>query len=220
MRRMRDLPAAERPREKMRARGPESLSDVELIAVLLGKGSRDSDVLAVAERALRLFDKSHNAMALDALVKIDGIGEAKACVLAAAMEFGRRRIRPYGVKISQPTDLLPLIRHYADRPQEHLLCMSLNGAHEVIATRVVTVGLVDVTAVHPREVFAAPITDRAACIVLAHNHPTGTVQPSAEDAHITREIRAAGDVLGIALLDHIIFSFDKHYSFREAGDWD
>jgi DNA repair protein RadC len=111
-----------------------------------------------------------------------------------------------------------LIRHYADRKQEHVLVTSINGANEVIATRVITVGTVNHSIVHAREVFAEPITDRAAMIILAHNHPSGSVRPSKSDVKVTRRIADAGDLLNIPLIDHIIFSHGDYYSFAEH-DW-
>jgi DNA repair protein RadC len=104
--------------------------------------------------------------------------------------FARRRIRPEGFKISFPPDVLPLIQHYADRKQEPFICISLNGAKEVIAVRTVSVGLVDKTHIHPREVFADPITDRASAIIGAHNHPAGSLTPSKEDIAVTQNSRS------------------------------
>jgi DNA repair protein RadC len=143
------------------------------------------------------------------------VGPAKATLIAASLEFARRRIRPEGIKIKTPVDVLPLVRHYGDRKQEHFLCISLNGANEIITTRVVSVGLVNKTQVHPREVFADPITDRASAVILAHNHPSGDLTPSKEDILLTRQLKEAGETLGIAVLDHIIFSQKGHYSFLE-----
>jgi DNA repair protein RadC len=154
---------------------------------------------------------------LDKLQEIEGVGPAKASLIAAALEFARRRIRPEGLKISFPPDVLPLIRHYGDRKQEHFICISLNGANEVVAHRVVSVGLVNKTQVHPREVFADPITDRASAIIVAHNHPSGELKPSKEDTEITKQMKAAGETLGIKLLDHIIFNQKEYYSFLEKG---
>jgi DNA repair protein RadC len=113
--------------------------------------------------------------------------------------------------------VLPLIRHLADRKQEHFVCVSLNGANEVIATRIVSVGLVNRTQVHPREVFADPITDRATAVIVAHNHPSGSLEPSREDLDITRQIKSAGEILGIKLLDHVVFNQKGYYSFCEKG---
>ena len=126
---------------------------------------------------------------------------------------------PEGIKIETPVDVLPLVRHYGDRRQEHFLCISLNGANEVITTRIVSVGLVNKTQVHPREVFAEPITDRASAVILAHNHPSGNLAPSKEDLQITQQLKEAGETLGITVLDHIIFGQKGHYSFLEQGEF-
>lgn len=136
--------------------------------------------------------------------------------LRAALELGRRQYGS-GTRVGSPRDLYPLVAHYADRKQERFLCVSLNGAHEIIATRVVTVGLVNRTMVHPREMFADPITDRACAVVLAHNHPSGKLEPSAEDRDITKRLVEAGEVLGIAVLDHLVISTTGYYSFVEHG---
>ncbi len=125
---------------------------------------------------------------------------------------------PSATRITVPSDILPVVRHYADRKQEHFLCLSLNGAHEVQSVRVVSIGLVNRTIVHPREVFADPLTDRAAAVVVAHNHPSGRVDPSMEDRDVTRRLKQAGDTLGIRLLDHLVFSTKGYYSFLEHGE--
>jgi DNA repair protein RadC len=217
MRKISEIPEPDRPREKLLEKGANSLSDIELVAVLLGKGTQRQDVMSVARRVLRTLDASSDRVDLKDLLKIEGIGPAKAALLSAALEFARRRIRPEGVKISLPPDVLPLIRHYADRKQEHFICISLNGAHEVISTRIVSVGLVNKTQVHPREVFADPITDRASAIIVAHNHPSGGLYPSKEDIEVTKQLKSAGEILGIRLLDHIIFNHKGYYSFLEDG---
>lgn len=202
----------------MHAKGPEALSDHELLAILLGSGTKNSDVMTVAGRILKILD-GNKKLSLDELKKIEGVGPAKATLIAAALEFARRRIRPEGIKISFPADVLPLIQHYADRKQEHFICVSINGANEVIKCRVVSVGLVNKTQVHPREVFADPITDRASAIIVAHNHPAGTLTPSTEDKEITVQLKLSGETLGIRLLDHIIFNQKGYYSFLEHGEF-
>ncbi|MDH7600048.1 MAG: DNA repair protein RadC [Sedimentisphaerales bacterium] len=217
MRSIKDLPSHERPREKLIAKGAKALSDQELLAILLGKGTSRHDVLAIASRLSALIDQKGPSTTTDELLGIEGIGHAKACLIAAAFEFVRRRIRPEGVRINCASDVVQLIRHYADRRQEYFLCISLNGAHEVIQTRVVTIGLVDQSHVHPREVFADPITDRASAVILAHNHPSGQLEPSREDIHVSERLKVAGDVLGIKVLDHIIFTTKGYYSLAEHG---
>lgn len=215
MKSIHDIPAMDRPREKLHRKGPRALSDQELLAILLGSGSRGEDVMRVAARILSALDGGRVEPQTTDLQKIKGVGPAKAAVIAAALEFARRRIRPEGVTVTEPPAVLPLIRHYADRKQEHFLCISLSGAKEVLATRVVSIGLVDQTPVHPREVFADPIVDRAAAIIVAHNHPGGSLTPSEHDLAMTRRLAAAGDTLGIELLDHIIFNTRGYYSLKE-----
>jgi len=220
MKRISDIPLQDRPREKLRQNGAQSLSDQELLTILLGSGTRGQDVMGVAKRLLKVLDETSANPMLEDLTGIDGIGPAKATLVSAALEFARRRIRPEGFKIAFPTDVLPLIRHMADRKQEHFLCISLNEANEVIATRTISVGLVNKTQVHPREVFADPITDRAAAVIIAHNHPAGSVTPSKDDVEITRKLKVAGETLGIRVLDHIIFSHKGYYSFLENNKLD
>lgn len=216
--RIADLPKHDRPREKMQSKGAGALSDTELVAILLGFGTKGHDVMTVAERIVRLVDDQHGRPDPADLQRLEGVGPAKVTLIAAALEFARRRIRPEGNKIKTPVDVLPLVRHYGDRKQEHFLCISLNGANEVITTRVVSVGLVNKTQVHPREVFADPITDRASAIILAHNHPSGDLSPSKEDLQVTRQLKEAGETLGITVLDHIIFNQKGHYSLLELGE--
>ncbi|MFZ1985310.1 MAG: DNA repair protein RadC [Desulfatitalea sp.] len=215
MKRIQDLPVLERPREKLRSKGAQALSDMELLAVLLGSGSRQYDVLALAAKLLRRLDQTGPTPSVEDLLAVHGVGCAKASLVVAGLEFARRRIRPHGFKIAFPPDAYPLIRHIADRSQEHFLCISLNGANEVIALRTVSVGLVNRALVHPREVFADPITDRAAAIIVAHNHPSGNLAPSQDDLAVTRQLKEAGTTLGIRLLDHIIFNYEKYYSLLE-----
>ena len=211
------IPKHDRPREKLLAKGARALSDQELLAVLLGKGTSGTDVMALAGKLARVMDEKGLDVRSEDLMQLAGIGDAKATLLLAAIEFARRRIKPEGVKIEMPADVLPLIRHYADRKQEHFLCTTVNGANEVIAVRVISIGLADRSPVHPREVFADAVADRASGIIVAHNHPAGGLEPSAADVEVTGQLKAAGSVVGIALLDHIIFNRNGYYSFLEAG---
>lgn len=218
MKKLSEIPILERPREKLQLKGARALSDLELLAILVGKGTKKRDVLAVADEILKVLDPSNEHLKLETLQKIEGVGLAKATTIAAALEFSRRRIHPEGFRIKSPPDILPLIIHLADRKQEHFVCVSLNGANEVITSRIVSVGLLNKTQVHPREVFADPITDRAAAVIVAHNHPSGELKPSKEDVEVTKRLKISGDTLGIRLLDHIIFSHKGYYSFLEHGE--
>lgn len=198
--------------------GAESLRDAELVAVILGTGTRGRSVHALARDVMAVLDREHGPPSPTSLMRLAGLGDAKVASLCAGFELARRVLCPNRKKIAMPTDVLPMVARFADRNQEHFLCVSLNGAHEVIAVRVVSVGLVNRTMVHPREVFADAITDRAAAVVVAHNHPSGSVTPSGEDRAITRRLVEAGSTLGIPVLDHVVFSATDHYSFLERGE--
>jgi len=218
MRSIRSLPVAERPRERLLASGPAHLSDGELLAILIGCGTKGAPLGQIASEVLALLDRQADAVELRDLMAIRGMGATKATQIAAALEFARRRLCPGPKKISYPADVVPIIAHYADRSQEHFLCLSLNGAHEVMSLRVVSIGLLNRTIVHPREVFADPLKERAAAVIVAHNHPSGSVDPSAEDREVTRRLKEAGETLGIELLDHIVFSTRGYYSFLEHSE--
>jgi DNA repair protein RadC len=120
-----------------------------------------------------------------------------------------------GSTVKYPEEIFSLVRHYADRKQERFISLSLNGAHEVMAVRVVTIGLVNRTIVHPREVFADLIQDRAAAFIVAHNHPSGRISPSPEDDDITDRLLKASEILGLHFLDHLIFSETAWWSYRQ-----
>jgi DNA repair protein RadC len=218
MKKIKDLPANERPREKLLAKGARSLTDHELLAIILGKGSQKNDVLSLSKKIVKVIDEKGLDLQAKDILEIDGIGEAKATAISAAFEFVRRRIKPEGLKIKFPIDVLPLIQHYGDRKQEHFLCISINGANEVMNVRVVTIGLVNKSQIHPREVFADVISERASAIIIAHNHPNGELKPSNEDIKATQRIKEASKILGINLLDHIIFNAKGHYSFVENNE--
>lgn len=211
----RALPPEERPRELMATRGPGYLSDRELLSVVLNAGVRGR---SVTELAQELADRLDGPVpGVDELAAIAGLGKAKACAVAAMLEYGKRRWGPHGARVGTPGEAFPLIRHLADRKQERFACLSLNGAHELIALRIVTIGLINRTIVHPREVYADPLCDRACAVIVAHNHPSGRLEPSDEDEDITLRLRQAGEILGIPLLDHIIFSEDGYFSFLQEG---
>jgi len=194
------------------------LSDMELLAILIGKGTKDRDVLALSRQLIKVVDQKGLELTVEDILDIKGIGTAKAALIVAALEFVRRRVKEEGVRIQSPVDVVPLIQHYANRKQEHFISISLNGANEVMNIRVVTIGLIDKSHVHPREVFADILVERASAVIVAHNHPSGSLTPSREDMAVTKQLKEAGDLLGIKLLDHIIFSRRGYYSFLEHGE--
>jgi DNA repair protein RadC len=220
MKRMRDTPDRDRPREKLATRGPQALTDAELIALLLGRGTKRRDVREVASDVERYLESARGSPSYDALLDIDGIGSAKACEIMACFELGRRYLGDDGVsahRITCPADVLPLVAEWRDKKQEYFFCITLNGAGEVIERRTVTVGILNQSLVHPREVFAEAITDRAASVILVHNHPSGTLDPSTQDISITRQLVEAGSILGIRVLDHVIVTKKGYVSLKELG---
>lgn len=175
------------------------------------------DVMTLAAKLARVINEKGLKVKVEDLKEFNGVGDAKGALVVAAIEFARRRIKPEGFKISQPADVLPLIRHYADRKQEHFICATINGANEVINVHVVSIGLVDRSPVHPREVFAHAVADHASGIIVAHNHPSSGVEPSSYDRETTAQLKSAGEILGIELLDHVIFNRTAYFSFLESG---
>jgi DNA repair protein RadC len=213
----REHPYSIQPREHLAMRGVEYLSDLDLVQAMLGSGMRGKPVRLLAAEVLALLESQSNPPGHQELMGIKGMGRAKSTLICSALELARRFYLPERRRIRQPADVLPLIRHYADREQELFLSLSLNGAHEVMGCRVVSMGLVNRALAHPREIYAEAITQRASSLIVAHNHPSGCLDPSDDDREVTRRLKAAGDLLGITLLDHLIFSDSSYWSFAERG---
>lgn len=217
MKTIKDMPEHNRPREKLREKGASALTDEELVAAILGIGTTGVDVRTIARQVASLIREHKQDLAIDHLLKVPGMGLAKAAQILSAFELTRRHLVKDGLKISCAKNVLPLLADIADKQQEYFLCISLNGANEVIEKRVVTIGLLDKSPIHPREVFADVIADRAAAVIFAHNHPSGDLQPSEADLRIHDQLTEAGKILGLRVLDHIIVARKGYYSFQEAG---
>jgi DNA repair protein RadC len=217
MKTIKNLPQHDRPREKLRERGPAGLTDEELVTAILGRGMENIDVRTIAKQVTGLIREHQTSLTLDHLLAVPGMGLAKASQILSAFELARRYLIRETVKIQCAKDALPLLADIADKPQEHFVCISLNGANEVIQKRVVTIGLLDKSPIHPREVFADVIADRAAAVILAHNHPSGELEPSAADLSVHDQLSEAAKILGIRVLDHLIVSRKGYYSFKESG---
>jgi len=217
MKRVKELPKFGRPREKLREKGAKALSDTELVAILLGSGNRDLDVMTLAAKVAKLISGNKGDITMEMLSSIDGIGLAKASQILAGFELARRYLSSDAVKISQPKDVLPMLADIMNKQQEYFVCISLNGANEIIEKRIVTVGLLDKTQVHPREVFADVIGDRAASVIIAHNHPSGELRPSENDLKVHKQLTEAGKILGIKILDHLIVTRKGYCSLQEEG---
>jgi len=218
MKRIKDLPEFSRPREKLEEKGVEALLDYELVAAIIGSGGGDGrDVRSLSRKVVNLIKEKKGDLSFEELTEIEGIGPAKASQILSGFELARRYLILETVKITEAKDVLPLIDWISNKQQEYFVCISLNGANEVIENRTVTVGLLDRSQVHPREVFADVITDRAASAIFAHNHPSGALEPSNSDLKIQEQLTEAGRILGIKVLDHIIISKKGYYSFQENG---
>jgi len=220
MKKMKQLPEHDRPRERIRRLGPGALSDRDLIAAIIGRGVKGRDVLVVAGDIEKELSSGREHLTYEKLEEIQGVGPTKAAQISACFELSRRypvKEEIVAHKISRPEDALPLLHGISNKKQEYFICITMNGAGEVIGNRIITVGLLNHSLVHPREVFADAITDRAASIICVHNHPSGTLEPSPQDLEVTRQLTEAGAILGIRLLDHLIVTKDGHLSMKERG---
>jgi len=217
MRTIKDLPEHSRPREKLREKGASALTDEELVTAILGMGTAGLDVRTIARQVAGLIREHKSGLMLDHLLAVPGIGLAKAGQILSAFELARRHLNKDIVKITIAQDILHLVADIAGKQQEYFVCISLNGANEVIEKRVVTIGLLDKTPVHPREVFADVISDRAAAVILAHNHPSGDLQPSEADRRTHDQLTEAARILGLRIVDNIILTKKGYFSFQEAG---
>ncbi|WP_428771245.1 DNA repair protein RadC [Treponema sp. HNW] len=204
-------------RENLLSTGAHSLSSQELVMILLGCGTARIPVRQLSGRVLEVIQTVPAERLAETLLNTEGIGRGKACLIAAALELGKRLHPAPGARIYSPRDLLPLLQHYTLEKREHFLCVSLNGAQEVTAIRTVSVGTLNRTLIHPREVFADPLKERAAAVILAHNHPSGNCEPSIQDTDITKRLLKVSELLGIHLLDHLIITASSYFSFAERG---
>lgn len=223
---IRDLPLSERPRERLASLGPQALSEVELLACILGRGGPGQSVVVTAQRILSQFG-SLTRMAhatVEELGRIPGVGLAKAAALKAACELSRRaELGPTPTAgEGQPLETIQAAsraarRHLAGRREERFIILLLDSRHRILRTAEVSVGSLDMSIVHPRETFREAIAASAAAVILAHNHPSGDPTPSREDLELTRRLVHAGRLLGIPVLDHLIVGRDGVLSFRARG---
>jgi len=204
----------ELPREKLRKRGASSLSDIELLQAVIGSGGSGNDFKQIAKNLNKAIQKQGAGnLSFDDVKSIKGIGDAKATIIFAALEFWRRKFTksnaPLIDSIEKAAEQLDEIRN---KKQEHFVLLTLDGARRLINNRVVTIGTLMCSLVHPREVFSFAIEDRAASIIIAHNHPSGLLAVSESDREVSRRIKQAGDIIGIRLDDHIIVSGEEFIS--------
>jgi DNA repair protein RadC len=222
---MKSVAAHDRPREKLQRVGAAALGDNELLAVVFGHGRANASALDLANAVLTAVAGLDRLARVryDELRGIPGIGAAKAAQIVAAVELGRRTLTRVGrerVQITSPRVLAEmLLPQYGSRAVEQFGVVLLDTKHRVIRTLVLSVGTLDASIVHPREVFGAAAAAGAAALVLFHNHPSGDPRPSPDDVELTRRLAAAGVLMGIDVIDHVILADVRYYSFKEEGSF-
>lgn len=220
---LREMPQAERPRERMQERGAQAMSNAELLAILLRTGTVAESAVHLAQRVLQESDGLRNLvdLSLEELIRIRGIGPAKALQIQAGIELGRRlasaRLRETAT-IRSPQDAADLLmEEMRYLRKEHFVCLFLNTKNHVIGRETLSIGSLNASIVHPREVFLAAVKRSSASIICAHNHPSGDPTPSREDLEMTRRLAEAGRILGVEVLDHLVIGDKGYVSLKEQG---
>ena len=220
MGKIKDLPKIERPREKLITKGSQNLKDEELLAILLGTGIKGKNVVEVSRQILKKYSKKR-LLQLDYkdLSKIKGIGSAKACTILAAQELIKRALKIQDETlpiINSVKDVVAQAVYLRDKTREHLMTIYLNARNEMVwKKQSMFIGTLNANLVHPREIFKEALEHNAASVILVHNHPSGDSEPSQDDMEITKRIVEAGKIMGIDVLDHIIMTKTKVFSFKE-----
>ncbi|CAM3110270.1 DNA repair protein RadC [Filibacter tadaridae] len=220
---IRDVHIADRPRERMINQGAASLSNQELIAILLRTGTKDESVLVLANRILSSFDKIQDLKdaTIEEMMSVKGVGKAKAVQLLAAAEIGKRLYRKHSegrYTIRSPEDAASfLMTDMSSLTQEHFVVLFLNVKNEVLHKQTIFIGSLNSSIVHPRDIFREAVKRSAASIIVAHNHPSGNPSPSPEDIEVTKRLIEAGSIMGIELIDHVIIGDHRFISLKEKG---
>ena len=214
----------DRPREKLQRVGAAGLGDNELLAIVLGQGVPRASVLELANAVLTAVGGLHGLVraTVDDLQRVPGIGPARAAQLVAAIEAGRRTLvrgRRERAQILSSRDVADLlVPQYGSKPVEQFGVVLLDTKHRVLRISLISIGTLDASIVHPREVFREAANGGAAAIILFHNHPSGDPGPSPDDVALTRRLMRAGEMMGIDVLDHVIIAENRFHSLRDAGD--
>jgi DNA repair protein RadC len=192
-------------------------NDKELIMLILGTGTRKMPVEYMAEKILDVICATNQEQWVNELQKIDGVGKSRALSIAAALELGKRHNRSPQAQVHNPKDVIPFIKHIAMQSAEHFVAITLNGAKEIMNIRVLCVGAGNMAVLKPSEIFSEALKEHASGIILSHNHPGGHAEPSGQDLATTEHLLRASELLGLALLDHIIITKNSYFSFLEHG---
>jgi DNA repair protein RadC len=201
------------PREKLAKYGVGNLSDLELLQLLIGSGNGQTTAADISKQVLKLLQDKGSSVTYDGLSSITGMGPAKTSEIIALFELGRRYLMPADRPVIKDTDDgVAQLGNIRDRKQECFVVLTLDGANRLISNTIVFQGTLNQSLVHPREVFAQAIEDRAAKIIIAHNHPSGSLEPSPDDIKVTNKLAEAGRLLGIGVLEHIIVTKTEHRS--------
>jgi len=223
---IKDMPIDMRPREKLLALGPDALNEHELLAIILGQGTRDTSALELANQLLSTYEGLRHLQkaSLEELIQVKGVGTAKAASIMAAFEIGRRVSKDVESRflIKSPEDVTRivkqiLIQEMRDYDREHFMVLYLDRKGGLIVKEDISIGGLHSSIVHPREVFKTAVKRSAASMILAHNHPSGDPAPSREDIDITRRLIEAGHIMGIEILDHVIIGENTYCSLKEKG---
>jgi len=216
-----DLPLSERPRERLLKHGATALSQQELLALILGRGTKGESVMVIAQKLLSQFGNLKNlaAASIEELTKVKGIGLAKATQIKAALELSKRLeehedIRPQ-MTVKSPEDVVKAVKNQLKgKRKEHFYVLSLDTRNHLLESEEVSKGSLDSSIVHPREAFKQAIANSAASVIFVHNHPSGDPTPSNDDIQLTKRLKEAGELLGIEVLDHIIVCDHTHLSMK------
>ncbi|MGP1458693.1 MAG: RadC family protein [Treponema sp.] len=192
-------------------------TDEELVMLILGSGTKGMPVERLAKNVVDAINTSNTEDLNERLTAVKGLGQSKALAIRAAIEFGRRRNSFKSAVVKSPKDIIPFVKNYSMQSREHFICVTLTGGHEIIQIRIASIGTVNRTIVHPREVFSEALMENAAALIVCHNHPSGNCNPSEEDVKTTEILIQASEILGIPLLDHIIINRSSYFSFMEHG---
>ncbi len=202
---IKDILPSERPREKLKLKGPQSLSDFELIQALIGSGNKQANVGNIAKNILKLIKQYGLNINYDQLNQIVGMGSAKITEILAAIELSKRYLIDNDSPIiDSPEKAVQQLIDIRDKRQEYFVALTLDGANRLISKRIISIGILNYSLVHPREVFSDAITDRAASIIVAHNHPSGSLNISQADKNVTKRLFEVGELLGIRLADSLV----------------